>query len=291
MVVELASTSIPEQDSEAWEACRQEIYTLLGGVTRRRGKTPYTEVYRSTKGEDFTKLNAYAAAVAASYAPQASWADEDTWAAIEEVVTAVNDDDVTQRGLLAAKIFLGYRSAPAEDDPVPMCDAARKKWTNGLTLAEIRKNEPDVPSTAPFNESIKVRQGFAAPMFSPTSTAPSTFRTDRPKIREVADQLMIALQGQISAKVTGSETPLDPQPRGQARDRSRWQHALAELRYFLSTPREDQFAPSQLTGQALVDRLEEKRLKIEYRARNISRDEYRSGIEALKKRRRARAGF
>lgn len=67
---------------------------------------------------------------------------------------------------------------------------------------------------------------------------------------------------------------------------------LGELGRRLRTwPSESTYATNQLTGAALQDRLEEKRLRIEYRARNLTREQYEAAREVIKARRRKRDGW
>lgn len=281
--------------SERWSACQGDVIRLLKGETSKRGKASFTRVYRSTEGLD--ALNDAVRAVAVVALPGAEWADEDTWEALESVVTSVADDDLSRRGVLAAKIFLGYRATPDEQEPVPMCEEAaafanEKRDGQPYTLALIRESEPSVPSGARFEESITVREGFAAPMFSPTSATPSTFRADRTRtsraIREVADELLmdvIAYVEDLAADTQSyvemwSELP-SKQPIGRM--------LLGQVREYLrSWPRESQYATGQLSGEALEDRLEEKRLRIEYRARSLTQDDYRARRAVIAARRRKR---
>lgn len=258
---------------------------------------PFTRVYRSLEGFDVLRE---ALSAVASVSREA-WTDEDAWGAVEAVVTSVADDDLSRRGLLAAKIFLGYRATPDEHAVVPMCAEAiafAKEERDGemYTLALIRKLESTLRDDTAFEDSIKLREAYAAPMFSPTSTTPATFRSDRnppsKSIREVADALLIALIGYISddpAEI-GDPAEINVKP-VSSQGGSRWQRIRSELRYFVSILREDQFATGELTGEALADRLEEKRVRIEYRARNMTHSEYRAARDVLKHRRRARAGI
>lgn len=281
--------------SDRWAAAQADAIRLLKGETSKRGKASFTRVYRSTAG--FDALNNAVRAVAAVARPGVEWTDEDTWGAVESVVTPVADDDLSRRGLLAAKIFLGYRATPDEQDPVPMCDEAiayAKEERRGqlYTLALIRASEPSVPSDAAFEDSITVREGFAAPMFSPTSATPSTFRADRTRtslaIREVADELLTEVFAYVDAHQVGSHRDAAETPEPPAKQSIG--HALMEWvwQYFRGWPHENQYSTGQLSGEALDDRLEEKRLRVEYRGRNITREEYRTGRAVIKARRRER---
>lgn len=58
--------------------------------------------------------------------------------------------------------------------------------------------------------------------------------------------------------------------------------------FFRAWPRESTYSTGQLTGAALQDRLEEKRLRIEYRARNLTHAQYSRAMDEIKARRRRR---
>lgn len=285
-----------EPGTELWSACQADIIRLLKGETIKHGRASVTRVYRSLEGFDALADALRSVAEASGRA----WTDEDSWDALESVVTAVADDDRSRRGLLAAKIFLGYRATPGEDDPVPMCDEAiahaeQKRGGRFYTLALIRETEGSVPADAPFEESITVREAFAAPMFSPTSATPSTFRSDRTpaskSIREVADALLIALVGHISEKVAMAATADDAvadQP--EATGWRQWLRMKIRDYYSEGYPHPNQYWRPIRTGEALVDHLEGKRLRIEYRNRAITRADYDAARDELKRRRRAREG-
>jgi len=165
------------------QACREDVVKLLGGgfsLNNPEGQVPDDHI------ADLRSLCAYVSRVAVANHAAAMWTPRDTWRHIEKVLKSVPDDSYSDKELLAAKIFLGFRAIPAWDQTVPLSNPE-------LKLSELRYKRMKKSTTAEFAKSITLRRAFAAPMFSEGGTWPTIFNSERPTIWMIADRLILAL--------------------------------------------------------------------------------------------------
>ncbi|MEV7828372.1 hypothetical protein [Microbacterium enclense] len=204
---------VPNRRQSTEDPRSGEIATLFAGDTGRDEKRPITVSRRTTAG--LVHLNAWAKTIAQEINPDVEWSDDDTWQAIEDLVTSVSDDDDTRPGLLAAKIFLGFREPPQPADTV-VGDPEERKWEELWAAWKGGPPNDDNVSMPGFQQHIGARRLYAAPMFGGRSA--NHFATHSLPFRKVVAEFLGALSEHIGLRVaaqsTESATPAGPTNRG-----------------------------------------------------------------------------